>query len=191
MTGELLLEAQPGDGAWRALAVAMAEGRIIPALPPTTDEPTTDDPTAKPGRRQRAGSPTRPGPVTAALVCRPGPALRDLFPGATDVATAAERDLGADQSNTSVVLAERMLLKAYRHLQPGLNPDLELTAFLSEDADFKAVPRVAGFAELVSMATGTTTVAMAQEFIADGEDAFEIDRGVPGGLAACAGRSQS
>lgn len=173
LTGELLLEAQPGDGAWRALAVAMAEGRIIPALPPTTDEPTTDDPTAKPGRRQRAGSTTRPGPVTAALVCRPGPALRDLFPGATHVATAAERDLGSDQSNTSVVLAERMLLKAYRRLEPGLNPDLELTAFLSEDADFKAVPRVAGFAELVAMATGTTTVAMAQEFIADGEDAFE------------------
>ena len=28
----LLREAAPGDGAWRALAVAMAEGRTIPAL---------------------------------------------------------------------------------------------------------------------------------------------------------------
>jgi len=46
LTGERLLEAQPGDGAWRALAVAMAEGRIIPALPPATDQAAIDEPAA-------------------------------------------------------------------------------------------------------------------------------------------------
>jgi maltose alpha-D-glucosyltransferase/alpha-amylase len=147
LTGRPLREARPGDGAWRALAVAMGEGRAIPAL---SREPT--DPGATP---------------TAALVCRPGPAMVD------GLATATERGLDADQSNTSVVLAETLLLKAYRRLQPGLNPDLEMTAFLSEEAGFPAVPRVAGFAEVVSASQGTATVAMLQEFIADGSDAFE------------------
>jgi maltose alpha-D-glucosyltransferase/alpha-amylase len=140
--------AAPGDGTWRALAAAMADGRTVPALR-TTDA-------------EAAGS-----PVTAALVCRPGPAM---VPG---IADAVERELGADQSHTSVVLGEAVLLKAYRRLQPGLNPDLEMTAFLSEEAGFAAVPPLAGYAELVETRGEPTTVAMASQFVADGEDAFE------------------
>ncbi len=150
LTGTPLREAVPGDGTWRALAVAMGEGRIVAAL--------TDDTEA---------------PVRAALVCRPAPAFPAVVPGgAAQISAGTERDLGADQSNTSVVLAERLLLKVYRRLQAGLNPDLEMTAFLSEEAGFPAVPRLAGFAELVAR-DGTTTIAMAQEFVADGMDAFE------------------
>jgi maltose alpha-D-glucosyltransferase/alpha-amylase len=155
LTGSPLREAAPGDGAWRALGIAMGEGRIIPALPATADDTAT------------------PGPIRAALVCRPAPAFSSLVPkGVAEITRGTERDLGADQSNTSVVLAERLVLKAYRRLQPGLNPDLEMTAFLSEEASFPAVPRLAGFAELVAR-DGTSTVAMAQEFVADGADAFE------------------
>jgi trehalose synthase-fused probable maltokinase len=163
LTGPPLREAVPGDGAWRALAVAMGEGRTTPAR--------TVDPEV---------------PVRAALVCRPAPAFRALVPGgAEQIALGTERDLGADQSNTSVVLDERLVLKAYRRLQPGLNPDLEMTAFLSEEAGFPAVPRLAGFAELVSARDGTTTIAMAQEYIADVADAFEsLADTIAGWLAA-------
>ncbi len=143
LTGDPLREAQPGDGAWRALAVAMANGRTIPSL--------RRDPEAA---------------VAAALVCRPAPAMPPGGPG-------PEGDLGADQSHTSVVLGTDVLLKAYRRLHPGLNPDLEMTAFLSEQADFGAVPPLAGFAELVEVEHGTSTVAMAQQFVSDGADAFE------------------
>ncbi len=138
----------PGDGTWRSLAVAIADGRTIAALP------RGDDPAAAP---------------TAVLVCRPAAALDDLAPDGV----GEERDLGADQSNTSVVIGEHLLLKAYRRLQPGLNPDLEMTAFLGEEAGFPAVPRLAGFAEVITQRGGATTVAMLQEFIADGADAFE------------------
>ena len=143
-TGQPLREARPSDGAWRALAVAMLRGSTIPALPARPDD----------------------GTITAALVCRPGAAMPDGGPG-------TERDLGADQSNTSVVLGEELLLKAYRRVQPGLNPDLEMTAFLSEQARFPAVPPLGGFAELVEARHGTSTLAMAQQFVADGADAFE------------------
>jgi maltose alpha-D-glucosyltransferase / alpha-amylase len=114
-----------------------------------------------------------PGPVSAALVCRPAGALRELAPGgAEEVAVLPERPLGLDQSNTSVVLGERLILKAYRRLEPGLNPDLELNAYLAEEIGFGAVPRLAGFAEVVS-ADGTSTATLFQEFIADGADAYE------------------
>ncbi len=146
LTGRPLRIAEIGDGAWRALAVAMADGRIIPAATPA------DDPDAAP---------------TAVLVCRPA---RAMIPG---IGVAGERVLGADQSNTSVVLGERILLKAFRRLRSGLNPELELGAYLSEEAGFTAVPPLAGFAELVSSRYGTETVALAQAFIAHGEDLYE------------------
>jgi maltose alpha-D-glucosyltransferase/alpha-amylase len=160
LTGQPLREAVPGDGAWHALAEAMHRGGTIAALP------SGDDPAASP---------------TAALVCRPGPAMPPDGPG-------PERDLGADQSHTSVVLGEEVLLKAYRALQPGLNPDLEMTAFLSEDAGFPAVPRLAGFAEVVAQRGEPTTVAMLEEFVADGADAFETIAGMLVGWVLSPGR---
>ena len=152
-------EAAEGDGAWRALAVAIAEGRTIPAL-----------------TRGGTGADRRPGPaaVDAALVCRPAAGFAAAWPGtAADLAGAEERALGRDQSNTSVVLGERLLLKGYRRVQPGLNPDLELTAYLSEEAGFSGVPRLAGWAETVTRDGGAATVAMLQAFVAHAEDAYE------------------
>jgi maltose alpha-D-glucosyltransferase/alpha-amylase len=158
--GEGLRIATDGDGALRALTVAIAEGRTIPSLP-TASAATAADST--------------PGPVTAALVCRPALGLRDLEPdGAEAIERLPERPLGVDQSNSSVVLGDRLLLKAYRWLQPGLNPDLELVAFLNEEAGFTAVPPLAGYAEMVSRSRGPSTVAMLQGFVADGKDAYEL-----------------
>jgi maltose alpha-D-glucosyltransferase / alpha-amylase len=72
------------------------------------------------------------------------------------------------------VLGDRLLLKAFRWLQPGLNPDLELVAYLSEEARFGAVPPLAGYAELVARNGEPANVAMLQAYVADGEDAYEL-----------------
>jgi maltose alpha-D-glucosyltransferase/alpha-amylase len=85
----------------------------------------------------------------------------------------AERPLDADQSNTSVVIGEQLLLKAYRRIEAGLNPELELVAFLTEEAGFPAVAPLAGYAEIVSASAGAATVAIAQGYVADGADAYE------------------
>lgn len=146
----LVREAADGDGAWRALALAVAEGRTIPAL----------------AREGIASSPD------AVLVCRPSPGL-DGLSDPRQLARSPERPLGRDQSNTSVVLGETLLLKGYRRIQPGLNPDLELTAYLSEEAGFPGVPRLAGYAEVVTRDDGVATVAMLQAFIAGAEDVYE------------------
>ena len=159
LTGRPLRIAEPGDGTWRALLVAMADGRVVPAL--------GGGATPDAGPR---------GPVAAALVCRPVAGLTGLLvdvPGGIGgIPMLPERALGADQSNTSMVIGERVLLKAYRRLETGLNPELELLAFLGEEAGFAAVAPLAGYAEMVSP-EGTFTVAIAQAFIADGADAYE------------------
>ena len=145
-------EAVAGDGAWRALAAVIAEGRTIGALP----------------RDGQAGAPD------AALVCRPSPGFGAAWEGSVaELLRADEEPLGRDPSNGSAVVGGRLLLKTYRRLEPGLNPDLELTAYLSEEAGFTGVQRLAGWAEAVTRDGGVTTVAMLQAFVAGAEDVHE------------------
>ena len=145
-------EAVAGDGAWRLLAAAIAEGRTIGALP----------------RDGETGAPD------AALVCRPSPGFGAAWEGSVaELLGADEKPLGRDPSNTSAVIGGRLLLKAYRRLEPGLNPDLELTAYLSEEAEFTGVPRLAGWAEAVTRDGGVATVAMLQAFVPGAEDVHE------------------
>ena len=47
---------------------------------------------------------------------------------------ASIRPMGAEQSNSSVVLDERLALKLYRRIEPGVNPELELLRFLTDRA---------------------------------------------------------
>jgi maltose alpha-D-glucosyltransferase/alpha-amylase len=144
------------------LLLAIAEGRTVAAIP---------------GDRDVAGVGSggeRPGRVTAALVCRPAAGLAELVPDAArTIPSLEERPLGADQSNTSVIVGDRVLLKVYRRLETGLNPELELVAFLTEVARFPAVAPLAGYAEVVSASAGAATIAIAQAFVVGGADAFE------------------
>ncbi len=152
-------EAAEADGAWRALAAAIAAGRTIPGM---TRDGTPETPGADGGQ------------VDAALVCRPSPGFVDASDGVVDeVGSAAEAPLDRDRATTSVVIGGRLLLKAYRRIQPGLNPDLELTAYLSEEAEFTGVPRLAGWAEAVTRDGGVATVAMLRAFVPDAEDVEE------------------
>ena len=83
-------------------------------------------------------------------------------PGTLD-GPMTERRLGVEQSNSSVVLGERWILKLYRLLEPGENPDLEVGAFLT-DVGFADTPAVAGG---LRYATGgeRATAAMLQAFV--------------------------
>jgi maltose alpha-D-glucosyltransferase / alpha-amylase len=55
--------------------------------------------------------------------------------------------IGAEQSNTSVVFGDRMVLKLFRRLEDGHNPDLEVGRYLTEVAEFPHTPPVAGALE--------------------------------------------
>jgi maltokinase len=72
------------------------------------------------------------------------------------------RVMGAEQSNTSVVFGDEYILKLFRRLQPGTNPDLEVTRALHQaGSPFVAAPL--GWVE-GPVSGETTTFAMLQCF---------------------------
>jgi maltose alpha-D-glucosyltransferase / alpha-amylase len=83
----------------------------------------------------------------------------------------------AEQSNTSVVYGERLILKLFRRLEPGVNPDLEIGRFLTEKG-FPHVPQVVGALEYRPGGDESTTLAVLHEYVANEGDAwaYTVDR---------------
>jgi maltose alpha-D-glucosyltransferase/alpha-amylase len=80
--------------------------------------------------------------------------------------------LQAEQSNTSVVYGDRLVLKLFRHLEDGENPDLEIGRFLTEQVGFPHIPPVAGSIEYRSRRGRPMTVGMLQGFVANEGDSW-------------------
>ncbi|KJS30952.1 MAG: alpha-amylase [Desulfatitalea sp. BRH_c12] len=79
--------------------------------------------------------------------------------------------LKAEQSNTSVVFGERLILKMFRRLQEGTNPDLEIGRFLTRRG-FAHMPAVAGALEYSLDRGEPTTLAILQAYIPNHGDAW-------------------
>jgi maltose alpha-D-glucosyltransferase / alpha-amylase len=77
-----------------------------------------------------------------------------------------------DQSNTSIVYGERLILKIFRRLQEGVNPDLEISRFLTEEAAFEHVPKLAGSLEMRLGKSRTATIGILQTWIRNEGDAW-------------------
>ena len=84
-----------------------------------------------------------------------------------------ERRLDVEQSNTSVVLGDRLILKLYRLLEPGENPDLEVGAFLT-DAGFGDTPAVVGALRYAPTGRQPAAAAMLQAFVPSRGDAWAV-----------------
>lgn len=54
----------------------------------------------------------------------------------------------ADQNNTIVVYGEDFLLKLFRKVEPGINPEREVSEFLTQEAPWRHVPACVGAIEL-------------------------------------------
>ncbi len=75
----------------------------------------------------------------------------------------------AEQSNTSILYDGKLILKLFRRIQPGENPDAEIGRFLTETAHF---PRIAPFlGEIVG--NGSTTLAMLQGLVENEGDGWQ------------------
>jgi trehalose synthase-fused probable maltokinase len=103
-----------------------------------------------------------------------------VFPRAPD-ALAIRRLIG-EQSNTSVVVGD-LVLKSLRRPQPGLNPDLEITRFLTTRTAFRHVPRLAGWVEY-ARAGQPATLAVLQEFVPNTGDGWTHVLSTLGGRGA-------
>ncbi len=73
----------------------------------------------------------------------------------------------AEQSNSAVIFGDRLILKLFRRLEPGLNPDFEIGRYLTEQTTFDRIPRTAGALELVEPGQKPTTLAILQGLVAN------------------------
>jgi maltose alpha-D-glucosyltransferase/alpha-amylase len=80
-------------------------------------------------------------------------------------------------SNSLVFYGGRLLLKLFRRLEVGVNPDFEVSRFLTEESPFDRVPQVAGAIEYQRPASGPVTLGMFQARVANEGDAWHHAQG--------------
>jgi maltose alpha-D-glucosyltransferase/alpha-amylase len=79
--------------------------------------------------------------------------------------------LALDSSNTTIAIGDRLLMKGYRRLRPGINPELEMGRFLTEIA-FPHIAPLAGALEYEDEAGDCITLMLLQGFVANQGDAW-------------------
>jgi maltokinase len=80
--------------------------------------------------------------------------------------------LTAEQSNTSLVFGDQAILKVFRRLEPGINPDIEVHRALTE-LGARHVARLLG-SVTADIDDAPTSLAMLQEFMTTGTDGWEL-----------------
>jgi maltose alpha-D-glucosyltransferase/alpha-amylase len=88
------------------------------------------------------------------------------------VAGLTPKPVGAEQSNTSIIYGNRLIMKFFRRIQEGINPDLEIGQFLTEKTSLKSVPPLAGTLEYQARDGKPMAQGMLQKFVANQGDAW-------------------
>jgi maltokinase len=80
-----------------------------------------------------------------------------------------------EQSNTSLIYGDQAILKVFRRLEAGLNPDVEIHGALRR-ADNPHIAPLLGYAEIDNLDPGDPppTVAMLQTFVANASDGWRL-----------------
>ncbi|WP_237559922.1 maltose alpha-D-glucosyltransferase [Desulfohalovibrio reitneri] len=84
------------------------------------------------------------------------------------------RLLGAEQSNTSILYGQQLILKLYRRTEKGTHPDVELARFLTEKAGFAHTPPFAGSAEHRREDGGVVMLGLMQGYVPNQGDAWDM-----------------
>jgi maltose alpha-D-glucosyltransferase/alpha-amylase len=92
--------------------------------------------------------------------------------GATEIALPAVRG-SAEQSNTSIIYGDRLILKIFRRYESGPNPDCEISRYLAERTQFAAIPPFAGSIEYAASGQGASTLAMLQGLVPNQGDGWK------------------
>ena len=179
-----------------------------PAPPPHPLTPTTVAPapiTAQPGEAAAPPRSSAPVPFLTAQRNHPreSPSAGDPVPTAGRLDARASSTFGsiysglrlasrvgsAEQSNTSILYGKQLILKLFRRLQPGENPDVEIGRFLTEAAKFQRIPPFLGDVSICPQGGQRTTIAMLQGLVANQGDGWQwfLDQ-LPGFFAGVAGQ---
>jgi maltose alpha-D-glucosyltransferase/alpha-amylase len=82
--------------------------------------------------------------------------------------------IGGEQSNSSMLFENKFFLKLYRKLEEGVNPDVEITRFLTERAHFPNVPAFAGTIEYRRDKAEPSVVCVLQSAVPAEGDAWSL-----------------
>jgi predicted trehalose synthase len=150
--------------------VGLDDGAVHTYVVPLRGEPFTDafdDPAFCRALLEVMRDGGRVGRERGALLGRPSTGFpRDL------PADVAVRRLAGEQSNTSVVFGDRVIVKHFRRLVPGMNPELEMSRYLTERAAFANTPRLAGALEYLGPDGATATFAVAHAVVPEAGDGW-------------------
>jgi maltokinase len=155
---QLLLGARPADDGWSSEVIAEVDGW-------TVYEALADPALARELLhllRSQATIQAQDGVIE----------FRQTQGAALAVDLSDPRSLGVEQSNTSVVFGDEYILKAYRRLEAGINPELELVRFLTE-REFEHIPALTGWYAYTG-AVMELTLGIVQEFVPGGRDGWEL-----------------
>ena len=101
-------------------------------------------------------------------------AATSLMPEDIPIDPSEVRRLSGEQSNTSILLGEHMVLKLYRQLQPGTHPEVEVGRFLTEVAGFRNTPPMLGSVEHETQDGTVRALAVLQQFVRNQGDAWTM-----------------
>jgi maltose alpha-D-glucosyltransferase/alpha-amylase len=73
-----------------------------------------------------------------------------------------------------VVFGDALVLKVFRQVEPGINPDAEMTGVLTTRTGFRHIPLLAGALDYVSRDGAAWTVAILQRFVPNQGDGWTV-----------------
>ena len=167
-------------------------------LPSVTGAPVAPVPiSAQPGEAAAPPRSTAPAPSAAQRIQpRESPSAGNPLPSAGRLDAHASSLLQglhplhheasrigtAEQSNTSILYGHTFILKLFRRLQPGENPDVEIGRFLTEVARFQHIAPFMGEVAIATAAGEATTTAVLQGFMTNEGDGWEWNLDQLGGF---------
>ncbi|MCP8311356.1 MAG: maltose alpha-D-glucosyltransferase [Candidatus Methylarchaceae archaeon HK02M1] len=82
--------------------------------------------------------------------------------------------LEAEQSNASIIYGNKLILKVFRRLEKGVNPDLEIGHFLTKKVAFPYIPPLVGYFEYRQQKNSEPiTLAILHDYVQNAEDAWQ------------------
>ena len=104
------------------------------------------------------------------IMASPTRAFRRLRgPVGTDLAPML---MNVEQSNTSIMYGKQLILKLFRNLEEGINPDVEIGQFLTENTPFTNISPVAGTLEYQRGRGKPLSLAILQSYVPNEGDAW-------------------
>ena len=98
------------------------------------------------------------------------------FPADERAAIENVRGVDTEQSNTSVLVGTKYIIKLFRRCEIGINPEIEVGRFLTETARFHNAPPLLGTVELID-GDRRSALAVVHQYVENQGDAWTVTNG--------------